>query len=87
MTSYPMPGPKIHNKSGSKPLMQNPLPFFLAQWPSIAVTSISWLGQQTNMPGKKRQPYHPYKSNENSHLLLFASDNGCVICNKEAKNE
>ncbi len=41
MTSYPMFGPGIHNKSGSKPLMRNPLPFFPAQRPSLVVTSIS----------------------------------------------
>jgi hypothetical protein len=41
MTSYPMPGPSIHNKCGSKPLMGNPLPFFVAQWPFFDVTSIS----------------------------------------------
>jgi hypothetical protein len=34
MISYPMLGPEIHNKSGFKPLMRNPLPFFPAQQPS-----------------------------------------------------
>jgi len=48
----------------AKPLMQNPLPFFPAQRPSFAITSISRLGQQTNKSGKKRQPYHPYKEQQ-----------------------
>jgi hypothetical protein len=41
MTSYPMLGLGIHNKSRSKPLMRNPLPFFPAQRPSLAVMSTS----------------------------------------------
>jgi hypothetical protein len=53
MTSYPMPGPGIHNKSGSKPLMRNPLPFFPAQRPSLAVTSISH-GLANKQTGQER---------------------------------
>jgi len=41
MTSYPMLGPGIHNKSGSKPLMQDPLPFFPAQRPFLTPPSLS----------------------------------------------
>jgi hypothetical protein len=59
MTSYPMPSPGIHNKSGSKPLMRNPIPFFPTHMalPRCHV-HITWPGQQTNRPGKKRHPYH-----------------------------
>jgi len=45
MTSYPMPGLEIHNKSGSKPLMQNPLPFLAHTALPCYHVHITWLGQ------------------------------------------
>jgi hypothetical protein len=55
--AIPCLAPKIHNKSGPKPLMRNPFPFFPAQRPRYHA-HITWLGQQTNRLGKKH-PYYP----------------------------
>ncbi len=81
-----MPGPGIRNKSGSKPLMRDPLPFFPAQRPSLVVTSISH-GLANKHTGREGNDIPiTLKTTTKTHLLLFASDDGCVICNKEAKN-
>ncbi len=50
--------PGSTTKVDPNPWCENPLPFFLAQRPSLAVGR-ERLGQQTNRPGKKRHPYHP----------------------------
>jgi hypothetical protein len=50
--------PRDPQQSGSKPLMRNPLPFFLAHTalPRCHV-HITWPSQQTNRPVKKQHPY------------------------------